>query len=259
MKSEIKVVEGCLPLRLEGTNGKAVIVQHGYNGYPNEMFGLAERIHKEGYTVVVPRLPGHATCAEDFRNTNWRLWLNHIRNVYIELSSEFESVTVVGLSMGGLLSIMLAAEFDPEKIILLAPAIDVKPRLLYYTPLLRFVRPVIKREWQPDKEPTEIRKKLAAEYWSYVYTAQVANLIKLIKKARKALPQIECPVFMMFSEIDTHVPLTAPDIIESGVKTPIKKHILKNSPHVFFEGPENDFVLEKVTEWLNDDFAGEKK
>ena len=54
------------------------------------------------------------------------------------------------------------------------------------------------------------------------------------------------------SEKDNSVSLDAGPLIEKGVNGPVKKHILKNSPHVFFEGPENDFVLEKVVEWLKD-------
>ena len=61
MKNETKVLRTALPLYLDGTNGKAVLIQHGYSGYPTEMYDLARRIHAEGYTVVVPRLPGHAT------------------------------------------------------------------------------------------------------------------------------------------------------------------------------------------------------
>ena len=67
MEKYTRVLKSALPLFLEGTNGKAVLVQHGFNGYPTEMYGLAHRLHDEGYTVVVPRLPGHATSLADFK------------------------------------------------------------------------------------------------------------------------------------------------------------------------------------------------
>ena len=58
----------------------------------------------------------------DFRKTNWKLWYNHVKNEYLNLQSRFESVSVVGLSMGGVLALIMAAEFRPERAILLAPA-----------------------------------------------------------------------------------------------------------------------------------------
>ncbi len=252
MKSNIKVLKSALPLYLEGTNGRAVLVQHGYNGYPAEVYKVARRLHAEGYTVAVPRLPGHATNRKDFQNSNWKLWLDHLRNEYLNLQSRFESVTIVGLSMGSLLAILAAAEFQPEKIILLAPAIAVKQKLVYFTPVLRFLIPYIKRDRPRAEVIDEDRIFMEREYWSRHYTAQLAGFIKIMRMARRKLKDINCPVYIMLSEKDSTVPLSAGEIIEAGVKDYLaEKLILKNSPHVFFEGPECDPVTEKVVDWVN--------
>ena len=251
-KNDTKVLKESLPVRLEGNNGKAVILQHGYNGYPYDMYGLAKRVNAEGYTVVVPRLPGHATCTADFRATNWRQWLNHVRNVYLDISSEFESVTMAGLSMGGTLTLLMAEEFSPDKIILLAPAVAARKKLVYFTPFLRFLIPVMKREWVPKENEPEQRLVMAREYWSHYYSAQLSGMVKLMRMAVKRLSAVECPVYVMLSEADDSIPVTAGDIIAGGVKGRFQKHILKKSPHVFFEGPENDFVVDKVAEWISE-------
>ena len=250
MKSSDRVLKTSPPLYLEGTNGKAVLVQHGYNGYPREMYSLAKRLHAEGYTVVVPRLPGHATNAADFRKSNWKQWYLHVRNEYLNLQSRFDWVAVAGLSMGGVLSLLMAEEFNPVKIILLAPAMAVKQKLVYFTPFLRFILPSIKREWPVEPDADEDRITMGREYWSRHYTAQIANLVRLMKIAKKRLHEVVCPVYIMLSNKDSTVPSKAGDIIEKGVAGYVTRLNLKDSPHVFFEGPEEDFVINKVVEWL---------
>jgi len=201
----------------------------------------------------VPRLPGHATNAADFKKTNWKIWYQHVRNEYLNLQSRFESVSMVGVSMGGLMAILIAAEFQPEKIILLAPAMSIKPRIMYYTPILKFFIPKLKRKRKIDPNIDEDRLYMEEEYWSYHFTRSIANFLKILKLAKRRLEDVTCPYYIMLSEKDSTVLLEAGDIIEKGIGSPPSgKLILKNSPHVFFEGPENDFVLDKVTEWMKE-------
>ncbi|MDC7225347.1 MAG: alpha/beta fold hydrolase [Spirochaetales bacterium] len=251
MKNYTKVLKTALPLHLEGTNGKAVIIQHGYNGYPAEMYGLAERLNKEGYTVLVPRLPGHATSGADFRKTNWKLWTSHFRNEYMNLNARYDSVSIAAVSMGCLLALMTAAEFEPEKLILLAPALAVKQKIVYSTPLLRWFVPVITRKRAPEPEAGEDRLYMEREYWSHYYSAQLASFTKIMRKARRILNDVDCPVYYMLSETDGTVPLEVGRMLDEGLRRPAAgTHVLKNSPHVFFEGPENEFVLDKVVDWM---------
>ena len=71
--------------------------------------------------------------------------------------------------------------------------------------------------------------------------------------AKNGLAKILCPVYIMLSEKDCSIPLESGILIETGVRGPVEKMILKNSPHVFFEGPEKDAAIEQVLAWLNED------
>ena len=247
-----KVLKTAQRLYLEGTNGEAVLVQHGYNGYPGELYDLARRINKEGYTVVVPRLPGHGTNGKDFRQTNWRIWLEYYRTEYLNLQAQYEKITVLGLSMGGVLSLIAAAEFNPEKAILLAPAMAIANKIFYLTPILKFIMPKIKRNRPPESGEDEDRIVLAEEYWNHFYSGQISGVNRLMRTAKSRLGEVECPVYFMLSEKDKTVPLSAGDVIEKGLKISPVKLILKNSPHVVFEGPEKEFAINQVVSWLEE-------
>src|SRR6056297_781524 len=112
-----------LPGFYEGNNGKAVLAIHGFTGISDNLRYLSERLNREGFTVSLPRLPGHGTDSADFRTTGRGDWLRRSIDAYLDLRSEYETVYVIGSSMGGLLTLLLASMFRIPRIALAAPAI----------------------------------------------------------------------------------------------------------------------------------------
>lgn len=252
MRNTNEVVKTAVPFFKKGSNGRAVLIIHGFTGYPGPYYEMAELIHAEGYTVSLPRLPGHGTCRADFRKSDWRDWLNHTRNAYMDLAASHEAVSIVGLSMGGVMTLILASRFSAAKICLLAPAMAVTNPLFYLTPLLRFFMPVLPSDWEPGEDDDEDKLFLGKEYWTKRISKQYAGLYRLIRMARRRLGSISSPALLVLSEADTTVPMRAGDIIQDGLKNcELKKVILKESPHVLIEGPEKGEVYKNVIDWLN--------
>ena len=62
------IMPGCESFAAE--NGPlGVLVLHGFTGNPASMRPLAELIAAAGYSVELPRLPGHGTTVEDMKTT----------------------------------------------------------------------------------------------------------------------------------------------------------------------------------------------
>lgn len=80
------------------------MVLHGFTGNPSSMRGLAEVFANAGFSVELPRLPGHGTTVEDLLPTRWSDWLSAALAAYDDLSARVEKVVVAGLSMGGTLT-----------------------------------------------------------------------------------------------------------------------------------------------------------
>jgi carboxylesterase len=91
-------------------NASGVLVLHGFTGNPSSMRPIAERLAAAGYSVELPRLPGHGTTVEDMMTTTWADWSKTAEQAYDELAERCERVAVVGLSMGGGLAAYLAEE-----------------------------------------------------------------------------------------------------------------------------------------------------
>ncbi|MGI8880503.1 MAG: alpha/beta hydrolase [Jatrophihabitans sp.] len=113
---------GSDPVSIDG-GAVGVVVSHGFTGTPASMRPWAEHLGAAGYTVRLPRLPGHGTTWQDMNRTTWRDWYAEVDRAYDELSARCSKVFVCGLSMGGSLVTKLAIEHaDVAGLVLVNPA-----------------------------------------------------------------------------------------------------------------------------------------
>jgi carboxylesterase len=103
------VMPGCEPFSSPGSS-MGVLVLHGFTGNPFSMRPLAERCASAGYSVVLPRLPGHGTTLQDLVPRRWPDFVEVALASYDELAERCDKVAVVGLSVGGGLTALIAEE-----------------------------------------------------------------------------------------------------------------------------------------------------
>jgi len=89
----------------EGTTRTGVLVVHGFTGNPTSMRGVAEAMAALGHHVEMPRLPGHGTTIEDMLDTTWADWSGEVTAAHGRLAERTDSIVVIGLSMGGSLTL----------------------------------------------------------------------------------------------------------------------------------------------------------
>ena len=125
----------------DGPNG--VLLLHGYTSTPQSMRPWAEHLAAAGFTVSLPRLPGHGTHWKELNGTEWTDWYAHADAAFTTLRARCERVFVGGLSMGGALSLRLAEQHGAEVagLALVNPAVNAKHPLLRALPVLRHLIP----------------------------------------------------------------------------------------------------------------------
>lgn len=104
-----EIMPGAEPFHSDG-NAVGVLVVHGFTGSPCSMRPVATALADEGYTVTLPRLPGHGTTVQDMITTGWADWIGEVELAYQALAMACEKVFVIGLSMGGTLTLELATK-----------------------------------------------------------------------------------------------------------------------------------------------------
>ena len=107
----------------------AVLLFHGFTGSPWELRLLGESLAARGAFVSCPRLPGHGTVPEAMLWAGWREWVE-AAEVGLRGLDRFERVFVCGLSMGGLLGLILAGRHPKRisKLVLMAPVVELQAR-----------------------------------------------------------------------------------------------------------------------------------
>jgi len=107
---------------------RVVVLLHGLTNCPRQMVELADELHEGGATILVLRAPDHGlegdvgeigdVDAEDFRD-----YADEAIDIAADLGDE---VTVMGLSLGGMLTAWAAEERpEVERAVVIAPALAV--------------------------------------------------------------------------------------------------------------------------------------
>ncbi len=108
------------PSTQEGGKGVALLV-HGFPGTPAELRSLADALHRTGWTVRQMRLPGHGSAYRSLLQTRAPEWERAVLEELAVLQVMHRPVLLVGYSLGASLSIPVAAERNPDGLVLLAP------------------------------------------------------------------------------------------------------------------------------------------
>lgn len=206
-----------------------VLLSHGFTGSPASMRPWGEYLADRGYTISVPRLPGHGTTVEDMLSTRFSDYTIAIESAYADLAAHCDVVVVAGLSMGGALALQLA-ENHPEiagVILVNAAVASTNKQLLMLPALKHFVKtfPAIANDIKkPDTEESG---------YDRTPLKPLASFVASWKPIRAGLERVVCPVLLVRSAEDHVVDASSARIILGGVGTTDKTEVvLANSYHV---------------------------
>lgn len=226
----------------------AILLIHGFTGSPSHMRPVGDAAQKAGFTARGILLPGHGQTLDAMRQSDDRQWLEACRAAYLELKAKYRRVSVGGLSMGGILSCLLAEEFDPACVILFAPALRYKRNSNYLSPLVKRVMPELR--W-PDGSK---RQNFLHEYdfgYNGLPVSKVEDMTRLQRAARAGLSQITCPLLVVQSHRDEQVHVTVPETVARGVSSQVREICwVDRSGHVCTIGPDREYVFGRAIDFL---------
>lgn len=236
--------EVCQPFFHQGGD-HAVLLIHGFTGTCAHMRKLADELALRGYTVRTINLPGHALTEDDMAMSNWQQWLHAAKEAAYEMMQTAHSFTVCGLSMGGVLALLVAQQMKVNACVTLSAPTAVKNRLL---PLSGIAAPFVKRiAWGPGDERHAKLDKAYDFGYSGFPTAKGADLHKLIQMARRNLFNINCPILCVQSEADETIWEGSCDEILQNVSSEIRQKLwLRDVPHVITISRELPSIVEAM-------------
>ena len=242
--------ESVAPLRVLGNSPDrrkiGVLLSHGFTGSPVSMRPWADYLVDLGFSVAVPRLPGHGTNLHDMINTTWPDWYQAVEDDYLWLAERCDQVFAAGLSMGGALVLRLAEHHDVAGLILVNPAIAMDAPKFKLIPLLsKFIStiPAISGDI----------KKPGADEGAYDRTPlkPAASMLQLWAEIRADLDQITAPI-LLFTSREDHVVDAATGRILLGSNLTVERRWLENSYHVATLDNDADEIFAASVEFIDE-------
>jgi carboxylesterase len=257
----VAVLPGAEPFALEpeaaGDPTAGVVLCHGFTGSPQSMRPWGEALRSAGFPVRCPRLPGHGTRWQDLNATRWEDWYGELERAFDAMLDHCPVVVVMGLSMGGTLTIRLAEQRPSE----VAGVVLVNPSLTTLRKDAKFL-PVLSQLVGSVKGIASDIKKPGAKELAYDRTPlRAANsLSHLWRLARADLAKVTSPVLLYRSEVDHIVESVNSQLLLAGVRSDnVTEVVLKDSYHVATLDNDADTIFAGSVEFtrkLGTDRAG---
>ena len=240
--------ENARPFLLEG-NEHGILLLHGFTGSAGHMRLIGEELHKKGYTVLGIHLPGHGTAMEDMGRVGWQEWLQAAKEGVLTLKERCDKVSVAGLSMGGVLTLLIAQQTKVNAVVVMSAPMALKNKFASLARLASPFSPVT--YWRSDSE----REKLLDHRYDYGYpgfpTQKVSDLMHLIHMARRNLFAVTCPTLVIQSHADDTIHPDSADIILRGIRSEKKAMLwLEKVPHVITITNEYRHIAASMLEFL---------
>lgn len=249
------------PRLMLGTGDRAsigVILTHGFTSAPANLNWQADHLHAQGYTTYTPRLFAHATDPHHLQRARAEDWLADMLDAYYLLDGLCDQIVLVGHSMGGVLSLIVAANRPVCGVVGLAVPSYIADWRVRWGHWLRFVRPmypialeesyeVMMRDQQAQRG-LPIVGRYGYTDWS---TMALRQLYRAIDMMLEELPKVAVPVLLINSSNDQTVPLDAAErIARHATHTDVERLTITRSGHGLPTDVDRDEVYEKTAAFI---------
>jgi carboxylesterase len=235
-----------------------VLIVHGFTSSLDCVNGLEAPIQALGLPTRMPTLRGHgAASPEALRSVTWHDWVADAEAALKDLLTEADKAIVFGHSMGGLVTLTLAADHPDviDSIAVAAAAVQLTNPLSPGRPL-HFLAPLVSRLLKKVDMPPIYADPALAQYdtnYRWAPIEAVNALFDFIEATRRRLPEVRVPALIIQSRKDTTVAPESTEIIYEGISTPPdQKRIVwfEVTEHEMFRDCERDGTIGAVVNYV---------
>jgi carboxylesterase len=247
------ILTGAQPIDLQEEGSHGVLLLHGFGDTPQTLSLLARKLANSGYSVYAPLLPGHGRSLDVFKKSRATEWIDAATQSLLEMRARHVNVSVVGLSMGGALAVLISARAkNISALVLIAPYLGM-PRQIQFAAAThwlwgRAAGEINARNPRSILDPLERANNLA---YGAVTGRALFELSKVVKRARKALPDVTVPTLIIQSREDPRVSAAVAEFGLRKLGASEKKLIwIEGAGHIITVDYGRDRVFSEVEKWL---------
>ena len=237
-----------------------VLILHGITASLDCVRAIEPPLKALGLPTCMPVLRGHGGASpEAMRGVTWHDWVADGEAALHDLLTEVDKVIIIGHSMGGLVTLSLAADHADkvDSIVLAAAAVQMASPMAPGKPF-HFLAPVVSKVLKKWDFPPVYADQSRAQYnTNYLWAPMdaVVSLLDFSGVVRKRLVEIRTPMLIIQSRKDSSVAPESVDIIYNQVSTPAEQKRIawfENTEHEMFRDCECDDVVAVIADYVRE-------
>lgn len=237
---------------------KGVVLCHGYKSSPAQFRDMANFLAKLGFFVYVVRLDGHGTSPQNIKDCTWESWYLSLQRGYGAVNNICDSITVIGFSTGGLLSLLKSSKIKSdaklEKVVSINSALKLKDIRTKLVPGINLWNDLLKKFNIKSARLDYIDDYSENPETNYTrnYLKGVDELGKLMGICDKNLKNIKIDTLVIQGDNDNIVAPISGRIIYDKISSKIKSlKMLKFDNHSIINNGGKEKVFEVIEDFLS--------
>lgn len=246
------------PWQASGATGHTVVLLHGFTGTPAHLRPLAAELAAAGYGVRVPLLAGHGTTMDDLADTGADDWIDSARAAVLAAAADpgGDVVHLLGLSMGGLIALILAAQAAASphaprigSVTTIDSPVIVRDPTFYLAAIGRFAMPTT--TW-PQEDPG-LEPDMAPYWQGYesFHTIGAVSLLAVMARAVRAARGVAAPALVVQSRTDETVHPSSARVLAGLLGQHTTTLMLQASRHIATLDGERHLITDAVLTHLD--------
>tara|TARA_B100001250_G_scaffold400894_1_gene412025 strand:+ start:265 stop:1017 length:753 start_codon:yes stop_codon:yes gene_type:complete len=227
-----------------------ILLIHGFSSTNYELRDLAHFLADAGFRVMAKNLPGHGTTIQDCNNHKYTEWLSFTKSNIGELVAECDKVFCIGISMGAVIALYIAATMPIAGVI--AAASVFKFRNEFMTKYINTIFcPIIHSIDKKSQFPKGARK---GKYYGYTrYPTIALNQMRiLINFVEPKLEKISIPTLLINSTSDNTCQMKNLDFLKKKIDIKyVKTLIINKASHAIFDkSDDRDTIFNQCVKFI---------
>lgn len=225
-------------------NKKAILIIHGFAGGTYDEEELANYLElNRNFDVFQFTLPGHEKNLSKVDYNEWIIYSE--KQVKWLIENGYNTIYLIGHSMGGVIATYLATKYKQiKKLVLAAPAfhyLNVIKDKLNLSESLK-VAPKILKDYGSDEIIARMLK---------LNVRVISEFIELVKRYYDTPNDVKCDTLILQGKNDNLVPISSSEYVYESIKSKNKKIIfLDDTTHDIFRGNNKEDIFRVVEKFL---------
>lgn len=251
-----------------------IILLHGVGGNGRVLSFVAVPLHKAGFELIVPDLPGYGHSIVDKKKVTYSHWVDLVSHIiHVESIKDNRPIFIFGLSAGGMLAYHAAAESQSIKGVIATNLLDQRnQKVRDYSsgniilsrigiPLLKILSRINGSFMLPMKAVANMKaivndikmlKMLLLDKTASGTKVPIRFITSLIEAKPAIEPDMfDIPMLLAHPEVDQWTPVFVSEIFFNRIKGKKELKILNNAGHFPIEKPGIDQLPRYVQDFIN--------